>query len=135
MRKIEKRVLLAAATWNIIAALLTIVGYSGWFREKGTAIFEANQQTSYLSSSLLDSVVKVAMLYGLLILAVGIMSIYMRHAIEKPVVDRKVIGWLGFCTVLSFLSFDVIGIVLYLSTLVVYVARNKALKKQHTVVN
>lgn len=128
IRKAEKRLLMIAAIWNIICAGLTIFGYSSWFRQEGLAAFELQKEYSYLSTSVLDSLVKVVMIYGLLILAIGIINLYVSRFLENQLIDRRVMIWLGVCTVISFLSFDVVGIFLYLVTFVVYAARNKALK-------
>lgn len=127
-RKAEKRVLLAAAIWNILNAAMTIFGYSGWFRNEGIDAFKKGNEYSYLSTSLLDSLIQVVMIYGLIVLVIGVINLFVSRFMENSLIDRRVMIWLGVCTILSFISFDMIGILLYLVTFVLYMARNKALK-------
>lgn len=127
-RKAEKYLLIAGATWNIVAAILTILGYSRWFQKEGLAAFQVNGNATYMNSSLLDSLVQVVMIYGLFVLVMGMINLYVARLLGTQLVDKKVTIWLVFCTVVSFLSFDVISIFFYLATLVIYFARNKALK-------
>lgn len=127
-RKAEKRVLLAAAIWNILNAAMTIFGYSGWFRNEGIDAFKKGNEYSYLSTSLLDSLIQVVMIYGLIVLVIGVINLFVSRFMENSLIDRRVMIWLGVCTILSFISFDMIGIFLYLITFVLYMARNKALK-------
>lgn len=127
-RKAEKYLLLGGAFWNLIAATVTILGYSRWFRNEGMTTFQLNGKTDYMNASLLDSLVHVVMIYGLFVLVMGIINLYVARLLGNQLTDKKVTIWLIFCTVVSFLSFDVIGIFFYLATLVIYFARNKALK-------
>ncbi|AIM25478.1 hypothetical protein MEPL4_2c00400 [Melissococcus plutonius] len=134
-RKTEKRFLIAAAIWNILTSLLTILGYSNWLEEKGSNLFNQNQQTSYFSSSFLDNVIHVVMIYGLFIFCIGLISLVMAHTINRSPIDKKMICWLSFCLVLSFISVDIIGILLYLITLTLYMARNKAMRRKQFTIN
>lgn len=127
-RKAEKLLMMAGGIWNIVAAALTIFGYSGWFREEGTKVLSHVDKADYANTSLLDNLVQVAMIYGLFILIMGIVTLFVARLMEGQIVDRKIMIWLGVCTVISFVSFDVIGIFFYLAALVIYLARNKALK-------
>ena len=116
MRKVEKKLLVIASSWNLVMAVITIIGYSGWFRDQGTTILNTNNQTNYFTTSLLDSVVRVAMLYGLFIFTVGIIGIYMSRQMDHHLIDQKIIRWLIFCLIISVVSLDVIGILLYFGT-------------------
>lgn len=128
-RRAEKYLVIGGAIWNIIAAALTIFGYAGWFREEGMSRFHLQDQVTYANSSLLDSLVHVVMIYGIFILIIGIVNLYVAKFLDNQLIDKRIMIWLGICTAISFLSFDVIGIFFYLAALVIYVARNKALKR------
>lgn len=127
-RTTEKRLLISAGIWNIIMAVLTIFGYSTWFKNEGVKSFEMNEQLTYLNTSMLDSLVSIIMVFGLLIFLIGIINIYLSKKVDGIKNYWKMNIWLITCLIIHFLSFDIIGIVLYLVTLVIYIARTKAFK-------
>lgn len=134
MRKVERRLLLIASIWNMLTSILTIIGYAPWFREKGTRMLNTNKQNSYFSSSLVDSIVQISMIYGLLMFSISLVGIYMSYKMKDNQINTKMIVWVVFCLLISFVSFDVLSILLYSIVLVIYVARNKSIKKQNRII-
>ena len=132
-RTIEKRFLLAAGVWNIITSIITIFGYSSWFKNEGIQSFQTNEQLSYMNTSLLDSLVSIILVFGLLIFAMGVVNIYLSRRLDKVTTFWKMNTWLFSCIVIHFFCFDVIGVLLYLATTVFYLARNKVLKSNRQV--
>ena len=127
-RRIERITLFLAALWNIITATLTIVGYSNWFKNEGITAFEEANQVNYISTSLLDSLINIIMVYGLLILTMGIINLFITKQLERERYNKKTFFWLLMCLLIQFLSFDVIGVLLYIVTITLYSARNRAYK-------
>lgn len=127
-RKTEKILLICGGVWNVFTATVTILGYSGWFRKEGLQIFTNANEVSYLSASLVDSLVNVIMIFGLFMLLIGIANLFLAKFLEHHKTDKRIITWLFFCIVIQFFSFDLIGVFLYLSAVVIYCARNRALK-------
>lgn len=127
-RTTERRVLYLAAIWNILTAMFTIIGYSTWFKHEGVTRLQANNQYSYLNSSMLDSVTSVIMLFGLFMLVIGVINIFVARTMQNDFINTKVMVWLSICTLIQFLSFDILGIFLYLVATILYFARNKAIK-------
>ncbi|MBO0488168.1 DUF4064 domain-containing protein [Vagococcus fluvialis] len=127
-RTTEKRLLIAVGVWNIITSVLTIFGYSSWFKNEGVKIFEANNQLTYLNTSMLDSLVSIILVFGLLIFLIGVINIYMSKKVSGIKNYWKMNVWLIICLIIHFVSFDIVGILLYLVTFVIYIARTKAFK-------
>ncbi|MCC9273503.1 MAG: DUF4064 domain-containing protein [Enterococcus aquimarinus] len=127
-RRIERITLFLAALWNIITATLTIIGYSNWFKNEGITAFEEANQVNYISTSLLDSLINIIMVYGLLILTMGIINLFITKQLERERYNKKTFIWLVVCLLIQFLSFDVIGVLLYIVTITLYSARNRAYK-------
>lgn len=127
-RRIERITLFLAALWNIITATLTIFGYSNWFKNEGITAFEEANQVNYISTSLLDSLINIIMVYGLLILTMGIINLFITKQLERERYNKKTFIWLLICLLIQFLSFDVIGVLLYIVTITLYSARNRAYK-------
>ena len=127
-RRIERITLFLAALWNIITATLTIFAYSNWFKNEGITAFEEANQVNYISTSLLDSLINIIMVYGLLILTMGIINLFITKQLERERYNKKTFIWLLICLLIQFLSFDVIGVLLYIVTITLYSARNRAYK-------
>lgn len=128
-RKSEKILLILGSIWNVITALLTIFGYSDWFQKEGMSNFEHHKQVSYASVSLLDSLTKFIMIFGLVILVMGIITFLVTRFIDDEILNKKIIAWIIVCIIVQFASFDLIGVFFYLSALIVYAARTKAYYK------
>lgn len=127
-RRSEKLSLYLGASWNIFTSILTIFGYSKWFKNEGILAFEKANQVDYFSTSLIESLVNIIMVFGLFMLMIGIVNFFVAHSMNKEIYNTKVFMWLLFCIVIQFLSFDIIGILLYLITATLYMARKKAYK-------
>lgn len=128
-RKAEKLFLRLCASWNILAAILTIFGYSFWFKEKGVDTLTQEGKLNYATSSMVDNIVRVAAIFGLFMLAIGVVNLYVAKFLEKELVDKKIVIWMIVCVTISFLSFDVIAILFYLVATILYCARTRAYKK------
>ena len=127
-RRSEKLSLYLGASWNIFTSILTIFGYSKWFKNEGITAFEEANQVNYISTSLLDSLINIIMVYGLLILTMGIINLFITKQLERERYNKKTFIWLLICLLIQFLSFDVIGVLLYIVTITLYSARNRAYK-------
>lgn len=127
-KRVEQISLFLGAIWNIFTAVLTIFGYSKWFKNEGVLAFEEVDQVNYFSTSLIDSLVKIIMVFGLFILIIGIVNFYVAYSMNKEIYNKKVFIWLLFCVVIQFISFDIVGILLYLVTVTLYIARKRAYK-------
>ena len=127
-RRSEKISLYLGASWNIFTSILTIFGYSKWFKNEGILAFEKANQVDYFSTSLIESLVNIIMVFGLFMLMIGIVNFFVAHSMNKEIYNKKVFMWLLFCIVIQFLSFDIVGILLYLVTATLYMARKKAYK-------
>lgn len=127
-KRIERLTLFAGALWNIITAAFTIFGYSNWFKNQGMSAFVQADKVNYLSASLLDSLVSVIMIFGLFMLLIGVFNLFIVKKVEKEIYNKKIFIWLIACTVIHFISFDVVGVLLYLITTILYRARYQAYK-------
>ena len=52
----------------------------------------------------------------------------MNYSGERERYNKKTFIWLLICLLIQFLSFDVIGVLLYIVTITLYSARNRAYK-------
>ncbi|EOI01790.1 hypothetical protein UAY_01198 [Enterococcus moraviensis ATCC BAA-383] len=127
-RNVEKCLVYCGAIWNIITASFTILGYSSWFKKSGISVLENKHQLTYINSTMVDSITKVIMIFGLFMLTIGIINLFVAKNFTVNQIDKRVIVWLWAVTGIQFMSFDLIGLVFYLVATVLYCSKNKAIR-------
>ena len=126
-RKAERVLMTIAAAYNVIMASITLFMFTSWFKGQAYDLLEHNGllKTDY---SAVDN-------YALLVLIIGIVSFIMSMRCLAPgTTSRWVIIWLAIVVVFSLGTMDLIGLALYSITLVIYLARNKAIAAQQDVI-
>ena len=119
-----------AAAYNVIMASITLFMFTSWFKGQAYDLLEHNGllKTDY---SAVDNASTVVGIYALLVLIIGIVSFIMSMRCLAPgTTSRWVIIWLAIVVVFSLGTMDLIGLALYSITLVIYLARNKAIAAQ-----
>ncbi|WP_461218006.1 hypothetical protein [Lapidilactobacillus salsurivasis] len=127
-RKLERILLYIGSGWNFVLSIITILGYSLWFRSAGSANIQANGKNVAFNSKLLDNVTTVIMVFGLAILVGALFNFYVARHVKDGVVQKKVMIWIAVWGILNLVSSDPIGFGIYLITFVIYFSRNKAIK-------
>lgn len=127
-RNVEKCLVYCGAIWNIITASFTILGYSSWFKKSGISVLENKHQLTYINSAMVDSITKVIMIFGLFMLTIGLINLFVAKNFTVNQIDKRVIVWLWAVTGIQFVSFDLIGLVFYLVATVLYCSKNKAIR-------
>ena len=116
-RKAERVLMTIAAAYNVIMASITLFMFTSWFKGQAYDLLEHNG------------------FYALLVLIIGIVSFIMSMRCLAPgTTSRWVIIWLAIVVVFSLGTMDLIGLALYSITLVIYLARNKAIAAQQDVI-
>lgn len=129
-RKAERVLMTIAAAYNVIMASITLFMFTSWFKGQAYDLLEHNGllKTDY---SAVDNALTVVGIYALLVLIIGIVSFIMSMRCLAPgTTSRWVIIWLAIVVVFSLGTMDLIGLALYSITLVIYLARNKAIAAQ-----
>lgn len=120
--------------YNVIMASITLFMFTSWFKGQAYDLLEHNGllKTDY---SAVDNASTVVGIYALLVLIIGIVSFIMSMRCLAPgTTSRWVIIWLAIVVVFSLGTMDLIGLALYSITLVIYLARNKAIAAQQDVI-
>lgn len=131
-RKLEKNLLRCGAVWDICMGLITMFGYYPWFEEQGIAAFQQADNYDYLNSSLVGMISKVVMIVALATILIGVISWINAKNMKNNKIEKSIMVWLVACVVIHLLIYDVIGIILYLVTFVLYSSKNKAVKRLKT---
>ncbi|WP_263705686.1 hypothetical protein [Shouchella tritolerans] len=128
-RSFERRCLLVGGVWNITTALLTIFGYSAWFKQSGVKRLENETVDTMLATSqLISDVINVVLLFGLFMLVGGVVSLVIARKLKDNDIQNGILIWTGLWGALLFLAMDIIGFALYFMAFMMYVSKNKAIK-------
>ncbi|GAA3236905.1 hypothetical protein [Nonomuraea helvata] len=118
-RRLERRLLVAAAVWTGLLALVTLFPYRMWFEQ--VAAGSAGE-------SLIAGASAVVGVYGLVLLLVALVTGWLAWRIgTRP--GAAVLWWAGACAVGALLTRDVVGCLLFSVVCAVYAARSRALRK------
>ncbi|MEK3888227.1 hypothetical protein [Bacillus sp. FSL K6-3431] len=132
-RKLEKKLLIAGSIWNMFTALITILGYSTWFKKTGVQGIQDNTVDSVVAGmTLIDNVTKVILTFGLLIFVGAIVNFLIARNIKDGEIQYKTLIWIACWGIFQLLVMDIVGFVLFLVVFVIYSAKNKAIKLSQT---
>ncbi|PMC33756.1 hypothetical protein CJ195_26730 [Bacillus sp. UMB0899] len=128
-RGLERKLLIAGSIWNMITALITIFGYSTWFKKTGVqGLQNTSIDTMLVGTTMIDSVSKVILTFGLFMFVGAITNFLIARNMQDNTIQRKTLIWIACWGLLQLLVMDVIGFVIFLIAFVIYTAKNKAIK-------
>lgn len=128
-RKLERKIFTFAGLWNLINGLITVLTYSSWLKIEGiSAISNIEPEQLRMTGSLIDSVYMVTVGYGILQIIIGIINFITVRNIRNNSIQIGFIIWIISMCAISIITLDIIGSLLYIVLLVIYQARNKAIK-------
>ncbi|HZH59878.1 MAG TPA: hypothetical protein VEY70_09925 [Metabacillus sp.] len=128
-RGLERKLLMVGSIWNMITALITIFGYSTWFKKTGVqGLQNTSVDTMLVGTTMIDSVSKVILTFGLFMFVGAIVNFLIARNMQDNIIQRKTLIWIACWGLLQLLVMDVIGFVLFLIAFVIYTAKNKAIK-------
>ncbi|CAM4120865.1 hypothetical protein [Lederbergia lenta] len=128
-RGLERKLLIVGSIWNMFTALITIVGYSTWFKKTGIEGIQDNTVDSVVAGmTLVDNVTKVILTFGLFIFVGAIVNFLIARNIKDDEIQYKTLIWIACWALLQLVVMDIVGFVLFLIVFVIYTAKNKAIK-------
>jgi uncharacterized membrane protein YvlD (DUF360 family) len=128
-RGLERKLLIAGSIWNMFTALVTIFGYSTWFKNTGVqALQNTSVDTMLVGTTMIDSVSKVILTFGLFIFVGAIVNFLIARNLKDNEIQYKTLIWIACWGILQLFALDIVGFVLFLVLFVIYFAKNKAIK-------
>lgn len=128
-RNLERNILRLGGTWNMINGLITVLGYSSWLKVEGISALTAGQtQNMEIGSSLIDSVYMIAVGYGFIQLVIGITNYIIVKNMRNNQIQKSFMIWLFALMGISIISADIVGTLIYVVLVIIYQARNKAIR-------
>ncbi|WP_299089402.1 hypothetical protein [uncultured Metabacillus sp.] len=128
-RGLERKLLIAGSIWNIITGLITIFGYSTWFKNTGAKELQGTSvDTKVVGTVLIDEVSGVILTFGLFIFVGAIVNFLIARNLKDNEIQKKALLWIAFWGLLQLFVMDIVGFVLFLVAYVIYTAKNKAIK-------
>lgn len=127
--KMEKTLVYIASGWQLLDGLITIFIYGPYIRQKGSHTAELSFVEREGLNSLLGSIYSVASIFGILLILLGLITIYLtRTYLKKGIVPKKVPIWFLICGIFSYFTIDIISLILYMGAGIIILAKNRSLK-------
>ncbi|GIN71445.1 hypothetical protein J14TS2_19200 [Bacillus sp. J14TS2] len=134
-RKLEKNLLRIASIWNIITGTITLFYYSSWMQQNVLIEPAATNPSSLFADRFyFQSVYLFVIGYGLVFILIGAMNFFLSTKLKQETTPVKLVVWLSIWALLSYLTVDIIGFVLYFATVIICIIKNmsfKVAKGQH----
>ncbi|GAA3051415.1 hypothetical protein GCM10010467_16250 [Actinocorallia glomerata] len=124
-RRAERALLAVAAGWNGLLAVLTLFPYQYWFASSGYQGLEDAEALG--SASMVTEVAAVVRTYGIAVLLGALLTAVVAWRLKLQH-SRAVTWWLIACVVGTFLTRDVVSVLLFSVCLAVYLSRSRALR-------
>lgn len=132
-RNIERKLLRIGAIWNIFTAIITMFGYSSWFKHTGIKELKNTAvDTQVVGMQLMDDINKVILTFSLLILVGGSINFILSKKLRDNDIQNKIVLWIAIWGIFQLLVMDVIGFIIFLITFTIYLSKNKAIKLSRT---
>lgn len=130
--KMEKILVYIASGWQLLDGLITIFVYGPYIRKQGSQIGGLTFEEKKGLNSLFGSIYSFVSIYGILLILLGLITIFMtRSYLKSNPIPKKVPLWFLFCGIFSYFSMDIISLVLYMAAGIIILAKNRSFKKIH----
>lgn len=127
--KMEKTLVYIASGWQLLDGLITIFIYAPYIKQKGLNAAGLTFVEKEGLNSLLGSIYSVASIYGILLILLGFITIYItRSYLKEGIVPGKVPFWFLICGIFSYFTMDIISLILYMGAGIIILAKNRSLK-------
>ncbi|MDZ5076007.1 hypothetical protein [Nesterenkonia sp. HG001] len=124
-RRAERALLFIAAGWNAVLAVITLFPFQYWFASSG---YQGLEEADALgSASMVTEVAAVVRTYGIAVLVGALLTAVIAWRL-KIGHSRAVTWWLVACVVGTFITRDVVSVLLFSVCLAVYLSRSRALR-------
>ena len=122
-RKPERVIFFLSSMWSIIQGIFTLI-YSYQIK-KGTVQISSLDilKTEYMKSALSQFTVT----YAFILFIIAIVNIFLIRKIKDRSVQKKTTIWIGLLLFISFITADIINILLYVSLIILLASKNKAI--------
>ncbi|TCP21332.1 hypothetical protein EV207_1439 [Scopulibacillus darangshiensis] len=127
--KMERILAYIASGWQLLDGIITIFIYGTYIRNKGSHISGLSFEEKKGLESLFGSIYSFVSTYGILLILLGLMTIYMtRTYLKNDSVPKRVPIWFLICGVVSYFTMDIISLVLYMGAAILILAKNRSIK-------
>lgn len=128
-RKLERKLVVIGASWQILSGLLTIFAYGSYIKSKGSGIHDTSFAQMKAMQSLFGSLYSFTVTFGMLFVILGIVNLYLVRSLKDDKVEVKRSVWFLVLGVSSYFLMDFIGAVLFLSAGILALAKNKTISR------
>lgn len=128
-RKLERKLVIIGAIWQIFSGLITIFIYGSFVKTLGIEIQETTFAQMKAVQSLFGSLYTFTVTFGIMFVVIGLFHLYIARNLEDNKVKVKLSSWFILIGAASYFLMDIISAVLFLSAGILALAKNKSISK------
>lgn len=128
-RKLERRLVIIGSVWQIVSGLLTIFVYASFIKKEGLNASYNSLAKLEAVQSIFGSMYMFSVTFGMLFVILGILNLYLAKTLKDDKAEIKKPIWFMFLGLSSYLVMDVLGSLMFLSSGILALAKNKPISK------
>jgi cytochrome c biogenesis protein CcdA len=128
-RKLERRLVMIGSIWQIVSGLLTIFVYASYIKQEGLNASYNTLAKLEAAQSIFGSMYMFSVSFGMLFVLLGILNLFLGKSLKDDKAEIKKPVWFIILGLASYLMMDVLGSLMFLSTGILALAKNKSISK------
>ncbi|UGB33190.1 hypothetical protein [Metabacillus sp. B2-18] len=128
-RKLERRLILIGAIWQIISGLLTIFLYASYIKSEGLKASYNSVAKLEALESVFGSLYMFSVTFGMMFVVLGILNIWLSKTLRDDQIEMKKPIWFILLGLASYFVMDILGSIMFLSAGFLALAKNKSISK------
>lgn len=128
-RKLERRLVLIGAIWQIISGLLTIFLYASYIKSEGLKASYNSIAKLEAVESIFGSLYMFSVTFGMIFVVLGILNLWLSKTLKDDQIEMKKPIWFILLGLASYLVMDILGSIMFLSAGIFALAKNKSILK------
>jgi cytochrome c biogenesis protein CcdA len=128
-RKLERRLVMIGSIWQIVSGLLTIFVYASYIKQEGLNASYNTLAKLEAAQSIFGSMYMFSVSFGMLFVLLGILNLFLGKSLKDDKAEIKKPVWFIILGLASYLMMDILGSLMFLSTGILALAKNKSISK------
>lgn len=133
-RNLEKKMIIGLSAWEICIGIITVFIYAPYVKNNGFVITQGSSMDVVSAELLSQNLFIVSFTIGMFSLVLGCINFYLSKVIKHNVTEKRIPIWFLICAVISFFMMDVVSVGMLITTSIIILAKNKAIKVHHDLI-
>lgn len=132
-RKIERRMILVASSWQIISGAITSFIYAPTVSNNPDYLKKLSEFELVSTQILLKNIYIVSFTIGLFFISFGVLNFLIQKRIKDNQINNKIPIWFLIYAVICFFVMDIFSMIIFFLTAIIMFSKNRAIRQ--TIIN